>query len=72
MIALDAGDAAQVKARMFIAVAKADHTVTPAPALDFAKKIGVEPFIMINDCGHSSHLCPDAGLGKAIREFLGK
>jgi homoserine O-acetyltransferase/O-succinyltransferase len=70
MMALDAADASVVKAKMFFVVAMNDHTVTPGPALEFAKKLGVEPFVLDNDCGHSLHACPDDGMGKAILKFL--
>jgi homoserine O-acetyltransferase/O-succinyltransferase len=70
MMALDAADPSAVKAKMFIVVAKNDHTVTPGPALEFAKKLGVEPFILDNPCGHSVHACPDNGMGQAILKFL--
>jgi homoserine O-acetyltransferase/O-succinyltransferase len=72
MMALDAADASVVKGKMFIVVARNDHTVTPGPALEFAKKIGVEPFILDNACGHSIHACPDSGMGQAILKFLGQ
>jgi homoserine O-acetyltransferase/O-succinyltransferase len=72
MIAMDAADASKVKAKMFIAVSKKDHTVTPGPALEYAKKLGIEPFIFENDCGHSLHLCLDSGMAKAMNAFLEK
>jgi len=70
MMALDAADASAVKAKMLIVVAKNDHTVTPGPALEFARKLGVQPFILDNACGHSLHACPDKGMGQAILRFL--
>jgi homoserine O-acetyltransferase/O-succinyltransferase len=70
MMALDASDASAVKTKMFMVVAKNDHTVTPGPALEFAKKLGVEPFILDNPCGHSIHACPDNNMGQAILRFL--
>jgi homoserine O-acetyltransferase len=70
MMALDAADSASVQAKMFIAVSKYDHTVTPGPALEFAQKLGVVPVIFENFCGHSLHACPDEGMGQAILKFL--
>jgi homoserine O-acetyltransferase len=70
MMALNASDPSKVKAKMFIVVSKNDHTVTPGPALEFANKLGVKPFILDNPCGHSLHACPDNGMSKAILEFL--
>jgi hypothetical protein len=55
---------------MFIVVALSDHTVTPGPAIEFARKLGIEPFVFDNACGHSLHACPDDGMGKAILKFL--
>ena len=70
MMTMDDSDVSGVKAKMFIAVSKSDHTVTPGPALEFADKIGAEPFIFDNACGRSLHLCPDNGMNRAILEFL--
>jgi homoserine O-acetyltransferase/O-succinyltransferase len=70
MIALDAADYSAVKAKMFIVISKNDHTVTPGPALEFASKLGVKPFIIDNACGHSFHACPDNGMSSAILHFL--
>jgi homoserine O-acetyltransferase/O-succinyltransferase len=70
MLSLDAGDPSMVKAKMFIAVSKNDHTVTPGPALEFAHDIGVVPFVFDGTCGHSIHLCPDNGMNQAILKFL--
>jgi homoserine O-acetyltransferase/O-succinyltransferase len=72
MMALDAADASAVKAKMFIVIAKNDHTVTPEPALEFAKKLGVKPFILDNPCGHSIHACPDNNMKQEILEFLAR
>ena len=72
MMAMDASDVSGVKAKMLIVVSKNDHTVTPGPALEFADKIGVEPFILDNICGHSLHLCADNGMNREILEFLGQ
>ncbi len=70
MMAMDAADPSAVKAKMFIVAAKNDHTVTPGPAIEFAKKLGVEPFILDNPCGHSVQACPDNGMSRAILRFL--
>jgi homoserine O-acetyltransferase len=72
MMALDASDASKVRAKVFIAVSRNDHTVTPGPALEFAKKMGVAPSIFDGPCGHSVHLCPDNGINRAILDFLRK
>jgi homoserine O-acetyltransferase len=72
MMSLDAANVSAVKAKMLIIVSKSDHTVTPGPALEYAKKLGAMPFILDNNCGHSNHLCPDNGMGQAILKFLGQ
>lgn len=70
MMSMNTADVSNVKAPLFIAVSKSDHTVTPGPALEYAGQMGVEPFILDNACGHSLHLCPDNGMYRAILEFL--
>ncbi len=70
MMALDAADPSRVKAKMFIAVSRNDHTVTPDPALEYARQTGIVPFIFEGSCGHSTHLCPDDGMTRAIARFL--
>jgi homoserine O-acetyltransferase/O-succinyltransferase len=70
MMALDAANPSAVKAKMFIVVAKNDHTVSPGPAHEFARKIGVEPFILDNPCGHSIHACPDNSMRTVVLKFL--
>jgi homoserine O-acetyltransferase len=70
MMVLDAADTSSVRAKMFMAVLKSDHTVTPGPAWEFAQKLGVEPFVFDNSCGHSLHACPDNEMGQAILKFL--
>jgi hypothetical protein len=70
MMALDASDPSVVNAKTLIVTAKNDHTVAPGSTIEFAKKIGVEPFILDNPCGHSIHACPDHGMGPAILKFL--
>ena len=69
-MSLDAADPSRVKAKMFIVVSKSDHTVTPEPAIEFARKIGVSPFVLENVCGHSLHACSDNGMSQAIMKFL--
>jgi homoserine O-acetyltransferase len=70
MMVLDAANPSVVKAQMFIAVSKNDHTVSPGPALEFANKLGVAPFVLDNPCGHSLHLCADNDMGETILKFL--
>ena len=53
-----------------LTISMPDHTVSPDPALEFAKALGVEPFVLNNDCGHSLQACRDNGMGKAILDFL--
>ena len=44
--------AKRVQAKVLIIVEKQDHTVTPGPALDFAKLLGAPTVVLDSDCGH--------------------
>jgi homoserine O-acetyltransferase/O-succinyltransferase len=79
MIALDVSDvfggsmekaAAAVKAKVFVAVSKQDHTVTPQPARDFAKLLHAPLMELESDCGHLATGCEGAKLATAVGDFL--
>ena len=81
MIALDVSDvfggsmekaAAGVKAKVFVVVAKQDHTVTPQPAINFAKLLGAPVLELESDCGHLSNGCEAQKLAGAVTQFLRK
>jgi homoserine O-acetyltransferase/O-succinyltransferase len=79
MIALDVSDAfagsmekaaAAVKAKVFVVVAKQDHTVTPQPARDFAKLLHAPVLELESDCGHLATGCEGTKLAAAVADFL--
>ena len=79
MIALDVSDAfggamdkaaAAVKAKVFVVVAKQDHTVTPQPARNFAELLHAPVLELESDCGHLATGCEGPKLATAVAEFL--
>ena len=62
--------AAEVKARVLVIVDKEDHTVTAAPAIEFAHALRAQLLVLDDGCGHQ--YCDFAGVGKAVAEFLEK
>jgi homoserine O-acetyltransferase len=81
MMALDVSDvyggsmekaAASVKAKVFVVVAKQDHTVTPQPARDFAALLHAPLLELESGCGHLSPDCEHAKVAPAVVDFLRK
>jgi homoserine O-acetyltransferase len=81
MMALDVSDAyggsmekaaAAVKAKVFVVVAKHDHTVTPQPARDFAALLHAPVLELESECGHLATGCDAAKLAPAVADFLQK
>ncbi len=79
MMALDVSDvhggsmekaAASVKARVFVVVAKQDHTVTPQPARDFAALLHAPLLELESGCGHLATGCEGPKLAAAVADFL--
>jgi homoserine O-acetyltransferase/O-succinyltransferase len=79
MIGLDVSDvfggamdkaAAAVKAKVFVVVAKQDHTVTPQPARNFAQLLHVSVLELESDCGHLATGCEGPKLAAAVSDFL--
>lgn len=64
--------AAAVKARVFVIVAKQDHTVTPQPAIDFAGLLHAPLLELDSDCGHLAPSCEQGKVAAAVAEFLKK
>ena len=64
--------AKSVKARSLVIVARFDHTVTPGPALVFAKALGSETLILESDCGHMAPSCEGEKVNATIAAFLAK
>ena len=62
--------AARVKAKVFIVVARLDHVVTPAPALEFAQLLHAKVMVLEGDCGHLATACEANKLNPAVNEFL--
>jgi homoserine O-acetyltransferase len=59
-----------VQAKVLVVVGRHDHTVTPAPAMAFAKLINAELLVLESDCGHSSPACEESKLVPAVHRFL--
>jgi homoserine O-acetyltransferase/O-succinyltransferase len=81
MMALDVADkfggsmgraAAAVKAKVFVIVAKQDHTVTPQPAVDFASLLHAPLLELDSDCGHLAPSCESPKVAAAVADFLRK
>jgi len=62
--------AAQVKAKVLVIVGKEDHAVTPGPAIEFAHLLHADLVVIDDSCGHQ--YCDNAGVGRAVAEFLEK
>jgi homoserine O-acetyltransferase len=62
--------AAAVKAKMLVVVAQSDHTVTPGPALEFARLANAKVLELVTDCGHMGPSCESAKVNAAVAEFL--
>ena len=62
--------AAAVKAKVFVVASKYDHTVTPQPAIDFARLLNARLLLFEGDCGHEAPGCETKTLVPAIAAFL--
>ena len=62
--------AARVKAKVLVIVSKQDHTVTPQPALDFAKLLNAPTLELDSPCGHIATYCEMGKVSAAISGFL--
>lgn len=60
--------AKRVHAKMLIFVSPEDHTVNPAPALEFARFAGAPVITLDSSCGHQSTAC--ISLGRVMSQFL--
>jgi homoserine O-acetyltransferase/O-succinyltransferase len=81
MMALDVADAyggsmekaaTAVTAKVFVVVAKQDHTVTPQPARNFAELLHAQTLELESDCGHLAPGCEGTKLAAAVSDFLQK
>lgn len=59
-----------IKAKVFVIAALFDHTVTPAPAIIFAKLLNAKTLILEGDCGHLAPSCESQKVNSAIADFL--
>jgi homoserine O-acetyltransferase len=59
-----------VRAKVFIIAARFDHTVTPLPALNFAKLLNAETLVLESDCGHLAPSCESQKVNSAVADFL--
>jgi homoserine O-acetyltransferase len=64
--------AENIQAQVLIIVSKTDHMVNPRQALDFAKKINAETFILKNNCGHLGPGCDMKKFVEVVNNFLSK
>lgn len=62
--------ASSVHAKTLIVVSKSDHTVTPGPALEFAKLMHAKTLVLDDDCGHNAVHCESAKVFNAVHDFL--
>lgn len=59
-----------IKAKIFVIVARLDHTVTPLPALNLAKLLNSPTLVLESDCGHSAPSCEYQKVNSAVADFL--
>jgi homoserine O-acetyltransferase len=64
--------AAAVKASVLVIVARQDHTVTPGPALEFARLLGAPVLQLESDCGHLAPGCEEQKVDAGVAAFLEK
>lgn len=64
--------AAAVKAKVLVIVSPEDHTVTPQPAIDFAKLLHAERLEVDSPCGHLTSACESQKIDERVRDFLGQ
>ena len=59
-----------VKSKVFVIVARLDHTVTPEPAMNFAKLLNAKTLVLESDCGHLAPGCEYKKVNSAVADFL--
>jgi homoserine O-acetyltransferase/O-succinyltransferase len=64
--------AASVQAKVLVIVARLDHTVTPGPALEFARFLSAPVLELYSDCGHMAPACEAKKVNAAVAEFLAR
>jgi homoserine O-acetyltransferase len=64
--------AARVHAHFLIVASDQDHTVNPAPALEFAQLLHAKTLVLHGDCGHIAPFCEVDKVRPVIESFLAK
>jgi homoserine O-acetyltransferase len=64
--------ATHVRAKVLVIASATDHTVTPGPALDFARLLHAEVLTLDNNCGHHAAECESERANQAVVSFLAK
>ena len=62
----------EVKASVLVIVNQQDHTVTPGPAIQFARLLHADLVVLDDDCGHQYNACDDERVRTAVAEFLSR
>ena len=62
--------AKRVKAKALVIVSAQDQTVTPQPALDFARMLNAQTLIFDSICGHTAPTCEHDKTYAAVNSFL--
>ncbi len=62
--------AKNLKAKFLIIVSAQDHMVNPTPALEIAKYLDAQTFVLHSDCGHSAVGCEHDKLVPVVQTFL--
>lgn len=71
MIGHDIGrDLSGIRARILVVAAEQDHTVNPAPSIEFARQTQSELLTLPGDCGHLATTCHTDVLVSAVHRFL--
>jgi homoserine O-acetyltransferase len=61
-----------VKARVLVIVGTHDHTVTPGPAVEFARMLKADLLQLEDECGHLYASCGDQQAREAVARFLAR
>ncbi len=61
-----------IKAKVFVIVARLDHTVTPESSLKLAKLLNADTLVLESDCGHLATVCESQKVNAAVASFLEK
>jgi len=62
--------AKKLKAKFLIIPSAQDHMVNPTPALEIAKYLNAQTFVLHSDCGHGAFACEHDKLVPVVQTFL--